>query len=408
MEKIKPRKILNLIKDYHKSREALVITGFRRVGKTTILKSIYTSIGSANKLFLDLETPVNQKLFAEENYDNIILALQGRGINFDAKVFLFLDEIQFVKNLPSIVKYLYDHYDIKFYLTGSSSFYLKNFFTESLAGRKYVFNLHPLDFEEFLWFKDNDYRMSSFSAASPNTYYDLFSALYREYLEFGGFPQVVLENNAAEKRIQLNDIIGAYFQLDVQALAHFKENENLKKLLFLLPTRIGSKLDIGKLAESLGVTRITVQNYLVFFQQTFLIDFAKPFSQSRDSEIRKKPKLYFSDTGITSSLDRISFAQLFENKIFNQLVMRASYIDTPSVLQDSVSYYATKYGQEIDFIYSGDTAYEVKQKASMHDVKNLERRAKVLGLAKYRVISLEKTIDSPHIIYPFFLNSKIT
>lgn len=74
---IKPRKISALIKKYDESTEAIVITGLRRVGKTTILKDIYQSTLSHNQLFLDLESPVNQKIFLDDNYENIKLTLQG-------------------------------------------------------------------------------------------------------------------------------------------------------------------------------------------------------------------------------------------------------------------------------------------------------------------------------------------
>lgn len=404
---IKQRKISALLKKYHESKEATVITGFRRVGKTTILKDIYQSIRSENKLFLDLETPVNQRLFLPDNYEDIKLTLQGLGVDFEKKSFFFFDEIQFVKNMPSIVKYFYDHYKCKFYLTGSSSFYLKNHFTESLSGRKYLFNLYPLDFEEFLWFKDVHYDLRSLSGLSnQDIYYDLLSGLYHEYLEFGGFPQVVLEKNNVEKKRRLNDIIAAYFQFDVQSLAHFKENENLKKLLFLLPSRVGSKFDIGKLANAMNVTRTTVQNYIDFFEQTFLISVIKPFSRSRDVEIRNKPKIYFLDTGIVNILGQFSLGNIFENKICNQLIMREAYTENENSVFDPVQYYATKQGQEIDFIYNEHTAYEVKQRANVHDLMVLEKRAKVLKIPHYKVLSLEKCQKHPHLIYPFFLHTK--
>jgi len=69
------------------------------------------------------------------------------------RVYLFLDEIQNLKNLPSVAKYLIDHYQVKFFLTGSVSFYLKNLFSESLSGRKVLFELFPLNFQEFLRFR---------------------------------------------------------------------------------------------------------------------------------------------------------------------------------------------------------------------------------------------------------------
>ncbi|MGQ9614936.1 MAG: AAA family ATPase [Spirochaetota bacterium] len=80
-------------------------------------------------------------------------AIQFLGIDFNRKVFIFCDEVQFVKSLSSIAKYFIDHYYVKFFLTGSASFYIKNLFTESLAGRKFIFALYSLSCNEFFTFK---------------------------------------------------------------------------------------------------------------------------------------------------------------------------------------------------------------------------------------------------------------
>ena len=179
------RKILPLLKTYLSAPEALVLTGFRRVGKSTLVKHIFDHLETDNKVFLDMESPVSQKIFQEENYDAIATRLSKLGITMKGRVpYVFMDEIQYVREIPSIVKYLFDHYRIKFVLTGSSSFYLKHHFTESLAGRKFLFELMPLDFEEFLWFKGEK--------LSLDADYDLLRHLYDEFMQFGGLPGVVL------------------------------------------------------------------------------------------------------------------------------------------------------------------------------------------------------------------------
>jgi len=130
------RSLFKEIKPYFDSSQAIIITGMRRTGKTSLLQFIYQRIDSSNKLFLDLENPLNQKYFEESDYEKIKSELEILGLNFTKKPYLFLDEIQLVKNLPSVVKYLIDHYKVKCFLTGSASFYLKNLFSESLAGRR--------------------------------------------------------------------------------------------------------------------------------------------------------------------------------------------------------------------------------------------------------------------------------
>ena len=148
-----PRKILDKIRPYLNQKEIIVLTGMRRVGKTTVYQILFDEIKSNNKIFLDLENPLNQKIFEEINYDNVWLNLQRLNINPKEKAYIFLDEIGAMPKIVKVIKYLFDHYNIKFFLTGSSSFYLKNLFPESLAGRKFTFELYPLDFEEFLIFK---------------------------------------------------------------------------------------------------------------------------------------------------------------------------------------------------------------------------------------------------------------
>ena len=145
---IKPRFIFKKIEPYLNSPEAIIINGMRRVGKTTVLAYFYDYIASKNKIFIDLENPINRKYFEEDNYEQIKISFEVLGIDFSRQAFIFLDEIQFVKKLPSIIKYFIDHYKVKFFLTGSASFYLKNLFTESLAGRKYIFELFPLSFKK--------------------------------------------------------------------------------------------------------------------------------------------------------------------------------------------------------------------------------------------------------------------
>lgn len=140
-------------------RRVIVLTGMRRVGKTTTVKWLLDQIPSPNKLYLDLERLDQRTVFQESNYDVVASFLRNRGLDLAQPTTVALDEIQYVPNVPSVVKYLYDTHGIKFILTGSSSYYLKNFFTESLAGRKAIFELFPLSFGEFLTFRDAPYRL---------------------------------------------------------------------------------------------------------------------------------------------------------------------------------------------------------------------------------------------------------
>ncbi|MFQ5640756.1 MAG: ATP-binding protein, partial [bacterium] len=281
------------------AREIIVITGMRRVGKTTLLQMIYDEIESDNKVFLDIENILEQKVFEEVDYNNIWANLQTYGIVHQEKAYIFLDEIQAMPQIVKAIKYLYDHYDVKFFLTGSSSFYLKNVFPESLAGRKMVFELFPLTFEEFLWFRGVERKAHhSFREKGKNKNaisYEKTKKLFEEYLAFGGFPQVVLADGEAQKKLYLKDIFTSYFEMDVRRLADFRQLSAFRDMLLLLMQRVGSKLEISKLASEIGISRETVYSYLSFLQGTYFIFLIPPFSRNVDREVSGTKKVYFCD-----------------------------------------------------------------------------------------------------------------
>ncbi len=370
------REIYDDIEPYLESPEAIVITGMRRTGKTTLLRFIYERVNSDNKLFIDLENPLQQKYFDEEDYEKTKFNLEVRGLNFTKRSYLFLDEIQLVKNLPSVVKYLHDHHQVKFFLTGSSSFYLKNLFSESLAGRKYIFELFPLNFREFLLLKGEKLVVPAKQEKVSPTIFKTFDRFYGEYLKFGGFPGVVKKSSTAEKNKAQEDNISSYIQLEVLQLGDFRKVDVIRDLIVLLMQRTGSKLDIQKLASELGVSRPTIYEYISFLEGTYFIHLVRPFSKSRDVEIRGAEKVYLCDSGLVNNVAQISSGALFENNIFQILRPRGA-----------VNYYQKKGGAEIDFILNRERAYEVKLSPSARDLNTLERLSQELKLRDFGLVS---------------------
>ncbi len=301
------RKIYEELKEHLSKSQITVLTGMRRTGKTTLLKQLLSEIPSPNKIYLDLENVSNREIFFEKNYENILLALEQRGLRRKEAMVVALDEIQLCPPAASVLKYLYDHYRIKFIVTGSSSYYLKNLFTESLSGRKTLFEIFPLDFGEFLTFKgvpfvERDFRDTLFSMPE----YERIRAYYEEFIRFGGFPEVVLETNEAHKRRILEDILSSYVNIDIATLADFRKDAQLYALIKMLAARVGTKLDYAKLSRLVGIANATAQNYIDFFEQTYLIARVPVLSTKADREITKAKKLYFSDTGLANILADLS------------------------------------------------------------------------------------------------------
>lgn len=375
--------------------EATIITGMRRTGKTFILNHIYAEI-SDNKLFLDLENRAHHEVFLLPDYDQVWRELQIRyGLDPTRRAVIFLDEIQSLPILPSVMKYLSDHYPIKFVVTGSAGYYLKNLFSESLAGRKIIFELFPLTFSEFLVFKGYSKRLTdttglNFEAiAKPVIRPKTMSFFFDEYVKYGGFPGVVLAKSPAEKEQKLKDILYSYIDNDVKKLSDFKKIGDMENLIRLLVPRIGQKIEITKLAMEASLSRQTITEYLEFLEMTYFIFRLSPFTKSVGREISKAQKLYFCDTGLANILGSLSSGQELENTVFTNL--RAKY--QPLLAFEKIRYWQKPGGAEIDFILGRSTALEVKESGNLFDLRRLEKNCKKLAVPNWYVISKN---FSPH------------
>jgi uncharacterized protein len=373
--------LLNIYKDLENAlhtKQIIVITGMRRVGKTTALKYLMTKLPQENSFYFDLERVENRAIFNEKNYAVIVEALQAIGLDLSKKVYLGIDEIQLVQNIPSVMKFLYDTYDIKFIATGSSSYYIKNHFTESLAGRKRVFEMTTLSFNEFLHFKGSEFQVqeSEFRKINPHVLNSLLS-MYQEYLFYGGFPEVVLANTAEDKSHFLQDVINSYLNIDIKFLADFSRSDELYRIMRLLTSRAGSKIDFTKLSNITGISRKVIKDYLIFFEQTFLIRTIPAYVNNRDREIALQKKLYFTDNGLLRVLGNPATGIMLENSIANQLSRHGN-----------LHYYARRTGQEIDFILNEKIAFEVKETPGFHDLQTLAKRSDYLGINEYYLVGL--------------------
>ncbi len=381
MTEIFRRKLHPELKKWVDKKTIVVLTGMRQAGKTTLMRMLFDGIGGRNKVFLDVENPIVQRIFNEADYDNIWANLKGYGISAQQKAYIFLDEVQAMPEAVKAVKYLFDHYNVQFFITGSSSFYLKNLFPESLAGRKTVFELYPLDFEEFLVFKKAPKEFhKTFSDRDANKNrisYEKTIKLYEEYLKFGGLPKVVLIESEDEKKAIIEDIYKSYFEKDVRMLADFRDIRKLQELILLLMQRAGSKVNISRLSSELGISRETVYSYMTFLEATYFISLIRPFSRSVDREVSGSRKIYLCDTGILNHLAQVSSGAILENAVFNCIKKLGT-----------VNYYERRGGKEIDFILrKSSIALEVKERGTDFDKRDIAGFVTSLKLKEGYVIT---------------------
>lgn len=388
------RKIFNDLHNHLSKKQVTVLTGMRRTGKTTLVKQLMQVSDCKQKLFFDLEKLEDRDRFDTRNYDLIISRLTEEGIDFSEKVLICIDEIQLLPNIPSVIKYLYDHYDIKFIITGSSSYYIKNKFQESLAGRKKIFEIYPLDFGEYLTFKEINFNpVQDLSALKNDTFIsEEIQKHYNDYCNYGGFPEVVLTTEISEKIDLLHDIISSYLNIDLIQIADIKKINELRSIIKLLAARIGSKIDISKLASATKLARQTVDNYIYLLEHTYFLKTISVYALNVDREIVKARKLYFLDNGIASLLADIGSGAKLENAVFNQLHHWGE-----------VNYYQLKTGQEIDFIINKNHVFEVKETAYENDYVKMMRLAKNLNITKGTVLYKNPTQTFENALWAGFI-----
>ena len=247
------------------------------------------------------------------------------------------------------------------------------------------------NFSEFLVFKNASRTeagtLSEKAAKKNKISHASLDHYYQEYIEFGGFPSVVLEENPERKRMLLSEIFTSYFEKDAKNLADFKDISKLRDLILLLAPRVASRIEIQKLASELSISRQTVYNYLSFLEQTYFISLLPRYSASIDRQAAGSNKLYFCDSGIVNVLGKVSQGQLFEQSVFQNL--RGFY---------NLSYFSKDGASEIDFILDGNIALEVKLLFSQRDMRSLKQRSGGLNISESYIVSNRFTDKSDAIL----------
>jgi predicted AAA+ superfamily ATPase len=378
-------------------KNAIVITGMRQVGKTTLMHQLADTWEGKYSWF-DFDNPLDYMLFENIDYKVIFEDLQRiTGAKKGERFLVCIDEIQNFPEITKIIKYLIDHYGVKFIVTGSSNYYLRNLFPESLSGRKFLFILHPLNYREYLYFNN----LLPETELQPNSG-EVFKThsivsnhrrreLYDQYMEFGGFPEVVLTQDHGTKKLILKNIFASFFEKDIRVFNELKDVKELRDLIILLGPRNGNILDVTRLASELGINRLKVYSYLEFLEGIFFLKLIPKFTHSIDRSVAGGKKVYFSDTGILNLVTKTSTGQLLETTVANQLQHYGK-----------VSYYNKRNTAEIDFILNDEIALEVKQKAIEPDIRKLEKLAHNLSIQKYYIVSNTPDLQD-HVIFPWFL-----
>jgi len=357
------RKIVEELVKYLHTREAIIIYGARQVGKTTLMKYLMENHIKDNMFYLDMEFP-NLLELCNEGPENVHNYLLQKGADEKKKIFLLIDEIQYLEDPAKFIKIFHDHYpNIKLLVSGSSTFEIKKKLKQSLAGRTLIFELYPLSFDEFLIFKDKNYKLNKDNSKIIN---DELVVLAEEYIKYGGYPKIVLEKTEERKFAYLSQIISTYIRKDIRDIGNIRNISVFNKLVEIMASQSGQLLNVSELASTLGMNRETIMEYLDLLEQTFIIKRIKPFHKNIRSELSKNPKVFFLDIGMLHLLwlkefPKVILGNVFETFVFLELMK----------LKKEIYFWRTTNKQEVDFILIDKEIYAIEAKHKFSSSANL-------------------------------------
>lgn len=372
-----------------KCPEIIALTGIRRSGKSTLLLQtiehlLTNGVPKENILYINFEEPIFEirasLSFLQNVYQTYLEHFNPRG-----RIYLFLDEVQMAKKWERFAVSLCDRKDnVKIFVTGSSIKFLQNDISTLLSGRYLSETVYPLSFAEFLFFNKIEY-------SGINTT-EITHFLY-EYLNYGGFPRVVLEKDKEQKTKILQEYYNTIVEKDIIFRHKLENDRSVKELLLYLFANLGNLFSTYSLEKTLGMPAENIRRYLSFFKEAFLLDWADFFSYKVTQQIRQPKKIYCADTGLANAVGfRFSEnrGRLLENLIYSHLRQKNKQI-----------YYWKNETAEIDFVirhgYATEEIYNVcwavdeNAKTKSREEKSLLEGQKALSTRRASLITFSDT-----------------
>ncbi len=350
------RHLFDALKAHLDAKEISLIVGPRQAGKTTLMNFLKDYVQALDKQTITFNLDIEADRYFFESQESLLrkIALEwGKTGGF-----VFIDEIQRKENAGLFLKGLYDmNLPYKFIVSGSGSLELKEKIHESLAGRKRVFELGTLNFVEFANHK-TDYKyeqnLPEFFAVEKQK----ARGLLDEYMSFGGYPRIVLEDAVGEKRKLMAELYQSYLERDIAYLLSVQKTERFTALTRLMASQIGQLTTFSEIANTLNINIATVNNYLWYMEKTFLLHKVTPYFRNIRKELTKTPVYYFYDLGMRNyalgsfsgtavSPSEIGF--LFQNFVY--LLLRDRVADT----SNQIHHWRTTDKAEVDFVLDKNT-----------------------------------------------------
>lgn len=301
-------------------KEASVVTGVRRAGKSTILlqvlmKLIDTGTPRQNILYINFEEPTFIP-YLEIEFLLRIHDLYLERFNPKGRTYIVLDEVQLVPGWERFVRGLYDRErNIKFYITGSSSRLLSKEYGASLTGRFVSNEIFPLSFQEFLGFKNRENLIDKSQGKGSPALRNFFN----EYIRFGGFPQVVLTEKEKDRMQILKDYYTAVIEKDIVQRYEVRDIKKLKEFCLNLYANVAAHFSGYQAEKKQKISQPTANKFLEYAREVFLVQTTDYFSYSFTEQKSNPYKVYAIDPGLYNAVSfRFSenIGRLFENVVY--------------------------------------------------------------------------------------------
>lgn len=324
---------------------AVLVTGPRQAGKTTMLKTV-----TANIPYITLDDPI------------LLLSAATEAGTFFKNIPppVFIDEIQYAPNLFPFIKMIIDAGNIKgrFYLSGSQQFRVMKNVTESLAGRLGIVNLLGLSFREINGINYTEpfiptgaYLKKRSAALNKNDYYDIWRIIHR-----GSMPQLYADSGQ-DWAAFYGSYIRTYIERDVRELTQIGDEIKFMQFMTVIASHTGRLLNLASVSKDVGISQPTAERWLSVLTASNIVYLLQPYYNNAIKRAVKTPKLYFLDTGLAAYLTRWNTAEVmmngamasvfFETFIISEIIK--SYYNA-GVLDLPLYFYRDKEQNEIDLL----------------------------------------------------------
>lgn len=390
------RKYFEIIEKEFKNKQITALVGLRQVGKTTILEYAYEKVKSES-IFL--------------RFDNIeILKYFDEDINFFIEQYIknykyiFIDEIQYSKTSGQKLKLIYDTFkDKKIFISGSSLPEIAIHSLSYLVGRVNIIQVFPVDFKEFVEYKDKT-KLNLLEKQRTFLQLKLLEKEFEQYLEFGGYPRVILWKEKEDKKKELENIVNTYLLKEIREILNFENVVDFEKSLRRIALTDGSIINKSNISSELEITRVNFTKIIDILSKTAIIYTLEPYLNNKIRELIKSPKLYFADLGFKNYLiknfNALEFRQdkgaIYESFILMNIL---NYNIIPKFFN-----YKNEY--EMDFVLEGnDLIFGFEVKSNLKDDNITTSMKKFIDLySPEEIIVFNERVESIRVIK----NTKVT